>query len=186
MSKPIIGIISEHPYNDGKPIADLLEQYFPEKAEYIPLLSSYRGSALGNGTFYDELVVVFEDNECDFILVIQDLDNDKNLKSRNAFFEKCKTLTNDKAQYLLFVYMLEALAIIDFETTEKHYNKKIKQTERPNNNKNAKNSLQQLFGYKESDMRGLVAQFDTQKLKQNYSVWADFLIDFEHKLYTQS
>ncbi|MEY4904017.1 MAG: hypothetical protein RLZZ292_1832 [Bacteroidota bacterium] len=182
MSKPIIGIISEHPYNDGKPIVDLLERYFPEKAEYIPLLTTYRGSALGNGAFYADLETQFEENDCDFVLIIQDLDDDKNLKKRHTFFEKCKTLTNDKAQFLLFKYMIEALAITDFDTTEQHYNKKVKNADRPSNSKSAKEKLKILFAYTESDMRVLAKKFDTKILTDNYSVWRDFIQVFGDSL----
>jgi hypothetical protein len=182
MSKPIIGIISEHPYNDSKPVADLLERYFPEKAEYIPLLTTYRGSALGNGAFYADLETQFEENECDFVLIVQDLDDDKNLKKRHTFFEKCKTLTNDKAQFLLFKYMIEALAITDFDTTEQYYNKKIKHADRPNNSKSAKEKLKILFGYTESDMRHLAEKFDKQVLTDKYAVWREFIQIFVNLL----
>ncbi len=170
-----IGIISENYRNDGIPIAELLQRYFDEPIEFLQFCKDFKGDRIETEESLDDLAFSFEFYQPDFVLVIRDLDNDKNRKSRHTFFEKCKTVTNDKAQHLLLVYMIEALAIIDFETTEKHYNKTIKYADRPSNNKSAKESLQNLFGYKESDMRSLVAKFDTNILIEKYAVWRDFI-----------
>jgi len=179
MAKLKIGITSEHPLNDGAVVKDLLESYFPEQATYEIILEDYRGSSIGNKRYFKRLQEVFEVQNFDFILLIKDLDSDDNKKESQAIFEKVKTCTNEQAVLLLFRYMIEALAIIDFETTETHYNKKIPHKQRPNNTKNAKKDLAQLFGYSESHIRNLVPNFDKRILYQNYDVWQVFINHFQ-------
>jgi hypothetical protein len=177
-----IAVISEHHLNDGQAIADLLERYFPEQATYAPILQKYKGSKLGNKGFYRDLSVLQDNVYFVFFIVIKDLDNDNKLEEINAFFTKCTNYLDNKTVNLLFVYMIEALALADFSAVCAYYNKDIKKISVNQKARNAKEALQMTFGYTESDMRKLVFAFDTNILKQNYKVWADFLTAFEQKL----
>lgn len=176
-----IGIVSENPHNDGTPIADLLERYFPEKASYTQLLPRFRGSQLGNDDFIRALETIFEEDDLAFIILIKDLDRDANRKKCNEVFEKCKCATNEKIEFLLFEYMIEALAIADIATTCFKYKKKPHEIRITANTKNAKKALIDTFGYEESDMRDLVQLFDIEKLK-TYPIWQTFIKKMTEKV----
>ena len=176
-----IGIVSENPHNDGEPIADLLERYFPDKANYAQLLPDFRGSRLGNDAFIRDLETIFEEEDLAFIILIKDLDKDANRKKCNEVFEKCKCATNEEIQFLLFEYMIEALALTDIETTCQKYKKKLHEIRIDKNAKNAKKALIDAFGYSESDMRDLAQQFDTEKLK-TYTIWQTFIKAMQQKI----
>lgn len=177
-----IAIISENHRNDGEPIAALLQKYFNEQIEFIQFCKSYKGSGIQSKEALLDLKLSFKREKPDFVIVIRDLDKDDYKTQRKIFFEQCQIATNDNAIYLLFIYMIEALALADLEVVCDFY--KINKNDIGINKKarDAKEELKKGFGYTESDMRELVNKFNIEKLKQNYSVWADFLIDFEQKL----
>jgi hypothetical protein len=175
MSKLNIGILSENFHNDGEPIATLLERYFPEKANYLQFCQDYRGKRIESDECLLDLEIEFQTFEPDFVIIIKDLDKDANKIKSDAFFEKCKTLTNDQAQFLLFKYMIEALAMADLDAVCKHYKVSPKKVKINAKAKNAKQELQETFAYTESDMRLLAEKFDKQVLIDKYTVWREFI-----------
>ncbi len=182
MSKVNIGIISENFNNDGKSIAALLERYFPECANYLQFCQDYRGKGIETDECLLDLEIAFLTFEPDFIIVIEDLDKDKNQADRDIFFEKCKTATNNDALFLLFKYMIEALAMADLETVCKHYKVSPKKIKINKKARNAKQELHDTFGYEEHHLKDLVQKLDTNILVQNYPTWQNFITKFEQKL----
>jgi hypothetical protein len=182
MNKFNIGIISERYQNDGEPVAYLLEQYFPNQAEYTQILTDFEGSKIGNKSFLRSLEPVFYQKNLDFIVIIKDLDEDENKEDIETFFKDCDTRLEGNMVSLCFVYMIEALAMADLETVCKHYKKNIKKIKINRNARHAKDELKPVFGYKESDIQDLVRKFDKQVLIQNYPVWREFINDFDKKL----
>lgn len=185
MSKFNIGIISERYQNDGEPVAYLLEQYFPEKAEYTQVLKKFTGSQLNteNKEFFRLLSEILYDEEyLDFVVIIKDLDEDGEEEKIKAFFKDCDTRLDGNMVSLCFVYMIEALAMADLEAVCKHYKKDFKKIKINTKVRHAKNELIKIFGYRESDIRDLVRKFDTNILVQNYPTWQNFITKFEQKL----
>lgn len=182
MSKFNIGIISERYQNDGEPVAYLLEQYFPNQADYIQILTDYEGSQIGNPSFLRSLKPAFDDENLDFIVIIKDLDHDENKEKIKALFKDCDTRLDGNTVSLCFVYMIEALAMADIENVCKHYKKSIKKIKINLNARHAKNELRDVFSYEEYHINDLVRKFDKQILLQNYPVWRDFIQDFDKKL----
>ena len=177
-----IAIISEHHRNDGESIAVLLQQYCNEQIEFVQFCTRYTGSRIQSKEALLDLKLSFKREKPDFVIVIRDLDKDDNKIQRKVFFEQCQTTTNDNAIYLLFVYMLEALALADFSAVCNFYSINKNTISINKKARNAKEELRNAFSYTESDMRGLVEVFDINTLQQNYGVWADFLSRFEQKL----
>ncbi len=182
MNKFNIGVISERYQNDGESVAHLLEQYFPNQAEYIQVLTKFTGSRLGSKEFFRLLSEISDNENLAFLVIIKDLDNDENREDINAFFEKCTEKLDGNTVNLCFVYMIEALAMADLETVCKHYNQNFKKIKINTNARNAKKELAQVFGYEEHHIRDLVRKFDTNILTENYPVWRDFINNFNKKL----
>lgn len=174
-----IAIISEHHRNDGEPIAALLQQYCNEQIEFVQFCTRYTGSRIQSKEALLDLKLSFKREKPDFVIVIRDLDKDENKAQRKIFFEQCQSATNDNAIYLLFVYMLEALALADLETVCDFYSINKNAISINKKARNAKEELKNAFGYTESDMRKLVNKFNIEKLVQNYSTWKVFLTEFE-------
>ncbi|MEY4904015.1 MAG: hypothetical protein RLZZ292_1830 [Bacteroidota bacterium] len=182
MSKLNIGILSENFNNDGESIATLLERYFPEQANYLQFCQDYRGTAIQTDECLLDLEIAFLTFEPDFVIIIKDLDKDKNQTKCDTFFELCKAATNDQAQFLLFKYMIEALAMADLDAVCKHYKVSLKKIKINKKARNAKKELHAVFGYEEHHICVLAKKFDTKILTDNYSVWRDFINDFDEKL----
>jgi tRNA U34 5-carboxymethylaminomethyl modifying GTPase MnmE/TrmE len=170
-----IGIISENAKNDGKPVAKLLERYFPKKGESWQISAGLYGDKIQSEKSIGIMRDNFKQNKCDVVIVVLDLDNEKKKDIRHDFFKKCCEKICANSQLLLFVYMIEALAVTDFETTKMFYEVKVSFKEKPNNNKQAKENLQKLFSYTESDMDFLAEDFNKQILYQNYPTWQTFI-----------
>jgi hypothetical protein len=180
MRKWIVGVVSENANNDGLAIADLLDRYFPEIAEYKQLLEDFKGSKLGNEEFLGLLFEVFDEKDCDFLIVLKDLDKDDNLKKCIETLENCNKEVNGEAVCMLFEYMIERLAIVDFKTTCKKYDKDPKKTNINHNLSHQKKALSAVMPYKESDICDLVKKFDLNVLK-TYSDWAVFIAEIEKR-----
>jgi hypothetical protein len=170
-----IAVISEHSDNDGKAIITLLKRYFPDKILGKSLHKGGLGSRVKNQKTWDLFKANYKLDKPDFVLIIRDLDNDDNKKERQEFFKDLSEFLSCQSIFLLFVYQIEALAVIDWQTTQEFYSKTIKHKDKPNNSKSLVDKLENLLSYEKCDMQDLVKYFNKQILYQNYPTWKVFI-----------
>lgn len=170
-----IGIVSEHANNDGKPIADLLERYFPNTATFQQLHDGAPGSRLETPRYKAIVKTAYDKFKPDLVIIIRDLDKDANKKDREAFFEDYVQLLPTTCTYLLFVYMIEALISTDLNTLNQYYKVNLQRKDMPKQSKSVVDYLEQLCKYDKSDMRDLSDLLDRQILYNNYATWKAFI-----------
>ena len=170
-----IGIVSEHPNNDGKPIADLLERYFPNKAIFQQLHDGAPGSRLETPRYKAIVKTAYDKFKPDLVIIIRDLDKDANKKDRKTFFEDYVQLLPTTCTYLLFVYMIEELISTDLNTLNQYYKVNLQRKDIPKQSKSVDEQLEQLCKYDKSDMRDLADLLDKQVLYNNYTIWKKFI-----------
>jgi hypothetical protein len=170
-----IGIVSEHANNDGKPIACLLERYFPNTATFQQLHEGAPGSRLETPRYKAIIKTAYDKFKPNLVIIIRDLDKDANKKDRLAFFEAYVQLLPTTATYLLFVYMIEELISTDLNTLNGYYNVSLQRKDIPKQSKSVVDHLEQRCNYDKSDMRALSDLLDKQIIYNNYTTWKEFI-----------
>ena len=174
-TQQIVGIISENANNDGRPIANLLERYFPNKATYYQLREGGAGSRLENPKDFKNIKAQFDKFQPNLVIIIRDLDKDENKKERDTRFDEYCALFSSHTIHLLFVYMIEELVVIDLNAIELYYDAKVIRKNLPREQKTVDKQLKQIVGYRKSDMRDLADLLNKQILYNNYTIWKDFI-----------
>ena len=174
-NKIVVGIISENADNDGRPIAHLLEKYFPNMAVYKQLHDGDPGSRLATKKYKDIIKQNYLKFNPSIVLIIRDLDKDANKKDRKTFFEDYVQLLPTTCTYLLFVYMIEELISTDLNTLNQYYKVSLQRKDIPKHSKSVVEQLEQLCKYDKSDMRELSDLLDKQILYNNYNTWKKFI-----------
>jgi hypothetical protein len=123
-----IGLIGEDP-NDTSSISNLLNQEFSDKVNFVHLVRRIRGSQLDTLKFHKQVEFEFEDNKCDFVIAIRDLDGfeseNEKLKKHYLWFDKINSSVNNNGIILINIWELEALIYADIEVFNKLYDTKL-------------------------------------------------------------
>lgn len=185
-----VGLVGEDP-NDTSSIKNLLEKRYRGKVHFQPLVKGIKGHQLDSPKIKKSLPIEFEDQKCNFIIYIRDLDAFKSqtdkLNAKIEWFRELDSAVNNKGLLLLNIWELEALIFADMATFNKIYKIKNSFIGDPMLVKDPKEVLKKLTNncrkrYKESHCPELFTQLNLDKIESNCVCFKEFLLKFNNKL----
>jgi len=126
-----VGLVGESP-NDTQSIKNLLlKKYDSAKISFITLLKNINGGQLDSQKTKRFLRREYETIKPNLVIFIRDLDgldsDQHQLSIRKKYFTEFNSVVDKTGIYLLNIYEIEALILLNIETFNKIYNTQIQQ-----------------------------------------------------------
>lgn len=181
-----IGLVGESPH-DTTSVKNLLSRIYPE-LEFINLIHNIHGSQLDQlQPTKNRLRKEYEWEKPDLVVFIRDLDALKKditqLRKRAEYFREFRTVVDNRAVFLLFIFEIEAMILCDIGTFNQHYGTAEEPVADPHDVTEPKERLKLICKkYNESHNPELFGKLDTDLLANRSADFNAFLRKFERYL----